>query len=73
MQEFLTAMGPVLKALGMTGLAVLTFSALRGLGIGPEPSLLAGLVLAGSLNIHGLASLKPDRFPPTSVEAAGEH
>lgn len=63
---------PLLQALAVTGLAVLAFAALMGLGVTTEASLVAALILAGMLNIGALVSLNGEAFDPTCRGAVGE-
>ena len=65
-------MTAMLAALGRTGLGAIAFWAARGAGFGPDGALLAGMAVAGALNIHALASLNLDNLLPTSDAAAGE-
>jgi hypothetical protein len=65
-------MTAVLAALGRTGLGAIAFWAARGTGFGPDGALLAGLAVAGALNIHALASLNLDSLLPTSQQVIGE-
>ena len=63
----------VFRALAATGLAALAVLGLEALGVRPETSRLAGLIVAGALNIHGLAALNGADFLPTCRRVAGEH
>jgi hypothetical protein len=65
-------MAALIAAVMRTGLGVLAFWAAREAGLGPEAALTAGLVVAGALNIHALASLNPDSLLLTCGIAVGE-
>ncbi|HXC57264.1 MAG TPA: hypothetical protein VNU97_18330 [Rhizomicrobium sp.] len=73
MGAIVTRARPLLLALASTGAAVLAFALLRGIGCGPDLSIMAAMILAGSLNIRSLVSLKDDLVLPTSRQALGEH
>jgi hypothetical protein len=73
MDEDFAVSRPILRALLATGCAAVACGALRAAGLGPDPSLIAGLAIAGSLNILGLASLNRDGTVPTSGQAVGEN
>ena len=72
MRAILLTAKPLLLALVSTGLAILAFVVLSGAGYAMEPSLIAALILAGSLNIYGLAALNGEAFLPTSTGSVGE-
>ncbi len=73
MNEFLRSARPILRALIATFCAMLACAILRVVGLGAEASLFGGLIVAGGLNIAGLASLNPDSMVPTSGRAVGEN
>ena len=72
MNALLRTAKPLLPALVSTGLGILAFAVASAAGFGLEPSLLAALALAGSVNIYALASLNGEAFLPTSEGALGE-
>jgi hypothetical protein len=67
----LAAGKPILKTLLSTATSLLAFAVLRTSGLGTENSLIAGLLLAGFLNIRSLWSLTGDQLLPTSEQALG--
>ncbi len=72
MREHTGITRPLLRALACAGAGVLAFAGLSGAGVGLEPSLIAGLIVAGALNIGTLASLQDAAWLPTSLGSAGE-
>jgi hypothetical protein len=72
MREISQTTKALLQALACAGLGVLAFAGLSTAGAGLEPSLIAGLVLAGLCNIGTLAALNDAAWLPTSPASAGE-
>jgi len=65
-------MAAVIAAVARTAIGILVFWTARFIGFAPDTTLLAGLAVAGALNIHALASLNLDRLLPTSGASIGE-
>ncbi|MEJ0025890.1 MAG: hypothetical protein WDN01_07675 [Rhizomicrobium sp.] len=63
---------PILRAILATACGLGAFALLQAAGAGAQESLLGGTILAGALNILGLASLNRGGDAPTSGRAAGE-
>jgi hypothetical protein len=72
MHQFPTIAKALAGAALSTALALIAYAALSRAGLGAEVRLIAGLVVAGLANIHGLASLNGDLLLPTSRTAVGE-
>jgi hypothetical protein len=66
MQDIRETVAPIALAVARTVLGAVAVLALRGTGLGADPSLLGGLVLAGLLNIRALATLNEEAILPTS-------
>lgn len=72
MPELARSARPILSALFCTALSLIAFAALLAAGFGADSSLVAGLVVAGLLNIARLASLNCEVRQPTCQAEVGE-